>query len=410
MKILHVTASLQGGAGVAAGFSVRGLRDQGVDAEIMTAELFAKERSRGLYLSRRWRNRIDYLPLRLYFNRKLFTLWSNNWLHTGVADRINKWSPDIVHMHWIGSGFIGCKEIGHICPPVVWTLHDAWPITGGCHYPDTCRRFGDACGKCPQLGSHSKLDISRTNRYQKRGMIQRINAWVAPSVWMKHLALKNRGIAPDRICVVYNGMDILPSTQQQRIEMRVKMGISEKEWVLVAAAIDLAEPRKGCHILPEVISRIAAARPCRVLTIGKGDVSVNQGASIMVQNLGALSSEEVMNVLRAADLLLLPSYQDNLPNIALEAHACGVPVAAFDSGGISEIVIDRLTGVIARPTSPEALADAVLFWASSSSPIDVVRLRCRKQFESKFGLPMHSAGLIAVYESLLKNEKINSFF
>ena len=74
---------------------------------------------------------------------------------------------DIIHLNWIVHGFMNIEFISSIKSPIVWTLHDSWAFTGGCHIPKNCDRYKNSCGSCPLLGSSSEFDITRFNHFRK---------------------------------------------------------------------------------------------------------------------------------------------------------------------------------------------------------------------------------------------------
>lgn len=98
------------------------------------------------------RPRLDGLPQKLYPHR-LGTPWSVSWLPSNITDRIIRLNPDIINLHWICGGFLPVTALAQLNRPLVWTIHDSWAFTGGCHIPFECTRYRGICGSCPQLGS-----------------------------------------------------------------------------------------------------------------------------------------------------------------------------------------------------------------------------------------------------------------
>ncbi len=403
MKVVHLSISHRGGAGIAAARSVAALRQRGIDAELWSIDGEPADPSLRNIPSSRWRSRLENLPLRLYRHRRLFSAWSTNWMPTHLSDRINREKPDIVHLHWLGAGFMNLREIGRISVPTVWTLHDAWGITGGCHYPDSCRRFVAACGRCPQLGSTRLHDLSWFNLRAKRRCLTKLSAAVAPSEWLASL-VRECGIFPEeRLHVIPNGLDGADYRPLDRGRSRAALDLPADAIGLVAGAHDLGEPRKGVHLLRETMTILTRERPgeYRVLLYGSGAENAGFGEwPCRVHWLGAISSAtELARVLSAADVCLLPSLQDNLPNIALEAQACGCPVVGFDAGGLGEIIEPMRTGWLARQISPAALAEAISSWLEYAGG-KTVSSEARARFESRFTLAEHGRQLESLYSTL----------
>ena len=396
MRVLHISFAASGGAGVAAGRSVLALQQAGVDAQLITANDFRRPRWTRL------RAKLDAYPLRFYNRRRLFSEWSNNWMPSLLAPRIKALAPDIIHVHWAGAGFLGIADLKAFGVPIVWTMHDAWPFTGGCHYPANCSGFRSRCGCCPQLSSRRSADLSRFNFNRKQRIRSQIQRWISPSRWLADLA-SDAGIPADRTRVVPNGVDGGIYTPAHREMARHELGLAEADIVLLAGAHDLTERRKGAGIYQIAVSHIRSAvnRRCVAYVFGS---NASQGMiAAGISTVGVVSGDlAVARLLSAADVLLLPSLQDNLPNIAVEAQACGLPVVGFDSGGLREIVHDSVTGRLVSAFEASALARATVEWLNGTDRGNVSVL-CRSRFERHFQLGSHAANLVAVYQELVKD-------
>ena len=129
------------GAGINATLHV--LYRSGGDAHVHGASSTAAR------LAARLRWRADQAPgAALGLQRGEFSL---NWLGAGLARRLQGVAADVVHLHWVNAGFVSVAEIAALRGPVVWTAHDMWPFTGGCHYDAGCGRFEDAACKARPL-------------------------------------------------------------------------------------------------------------------------------------------------------------------------------------------------------------------------------------------------------------------
>ncbi|MCO4795465.1 MAG: hypothetical protein KC493_17220, partial [Bacteriovoracaceae bacterium] len=99
--------------------------------------------------------------------KKKGVIWSNG--RRGNLDSFEEFNKfDIVHLNWINDSYISVESISKIKRPIVWTLHDLWPLTGGCHIPFKCIRYQEDCGNCPYLNSSSFNDLSWKNYHQKK--------------------------------------------------------------------------------------------------------------------------------------------------------------------------------------------------------------------------------------------------
>ena len=117
--------------------------------------------------------------------------------------------------------------------PVVITLHDLSPITGGCDYPGSCRRFEAACGCCPIINSYRSNDYSHRIFRMKKTAYSRSSqgrlAFVANSVWSGEQA-RQSSLAKDRtVQVIHYGLDQDVYSPRKRREAREALGIGAEE-------------------------------------------------------------------------------------------------------------------------------------------------------------------------------------
>ena len=167
MKILGLnSADIIGGAARAAFRLHHGLREIDVDTELMV-QLKLSEHSWVLGSDSHagkamgiFRREIEQYALNLFTGRESATPFNIQVLPDFLADDVNEYGADIVHLHWICAGFIRIETLAKFDPPIIWTMHDMWPFTGGCHYSGDCEKYGLACGGCPQLDSEKERDTS----------------------------------------------------------------------------------------------------------------------------------------------------------------------------------------------------------------------------------------------------------
>jgi hypothetical protein len=208
MKILILSESdISGGAARAAYRLHQSLLSQGVDSQILVQRkssddftVLTKDKKSAKYFNR-LRPIIDSIPNRFYKNRT-GALFSSSWLgFSGIADKINELNPDIVHLHWIAGGMLRIEEISKIKAPIVWSLHDMWPFSGGCHYDQHCGLYKGKCGTCKVLSSKKENDLSRKVFNRKASAYSKIRMMniVATSRWIGKCAkesflLKDRNV------------------------------------------------------------------------------------------------------------------------------------------------------------------------------------------------------------------------
>ena len=214
MNILHIsTSDIIGGAARAAYRLHRGLIDNGVNSHMVVQykisndyEVYGPQTNIYKALSL-IRPTIDHFP-KLFFSRRSKTFFHLQWLPNRLIHKINRLNPDIIHLHWICRGFINISSLSRFKIPIVWTLHDNWPFTGGCHYTEGCNRYIHSCGTCPILCSNKKWDLSNWTWKRK------LKAWknikfklIAPCRWMKAQATKSSLFKKTPCNVIPNGIN-----------------------------------------------------------------------------------------------------------------------------------------------------------------------------------------------------------
>jgi glycosyltransferase involved in cell wall biosynthesis len=320
-------------------------------------------------------------------------------------------AADILHLHWTSWSV----------PPavlrrwldggraVVWTLHDMWPMTGGCHYPGGCEQYRTACLQCPQL--HDAWSLVPNAFAEKRA------AWsgpgpviVAPSRWMAGRAAESAILGGCRITVIPNPIETADfAPRADRAALRAAFGIGPSDLLLVLGAYDNRERRKGGALLIEALARLhqdgrlAAALPAgaRVALAGFGKSPLPGWDGLTTLAFGEVEEDAVLaDILGAADLACIPSLEDNYPNIALEALACGTPCLVTPVGGLVEMVREGTSGIVAAAADAEALAEALLRFVSRHHGDGGLRATARAQVEAENALPVIGAQLAALYEGM----------
>jgi glycosyltransferase involved in cell wall biosynthesis len=183
------------------------------------------------------------------------------------------------------------------------------------------------------------------------------------------------GVSAEKLHTLYNGIDTERFSLADRTAARSALGISSADTVLLY--IGNLKRSKGVLDLVEALRRLPADCWQRCVVIGDGEDRAAMQAAIAaaalsdkVELLGRLPHQQIGHWLAACDLLLLPSHAEGVPNVVLEAMACGRAVVASALPGIAE-VLPEFAGVLALPQQPQAFADAIVsalgrHWDASS--------------------------------------------
>jgi glycosyltransferase involved in cell wall biosynthesis len=271
-------------------------------------------------------------------------------------------SADVINLHWV-TGFLDFKAFFFNVPkdkPLVWTLHDMNPFTGGCHYDLGCERYVEQCGSCPQLGSRKNDDLSARIHRRKRQLFSQIEAArlhiVTTSRWLAGEAAKSTILRKFRISVIPNGLDTLDFSPSDRGAIRKLLQIPPESKVVLFVSDGLDNQRKGFTHLKRAVLTCAEKVPnLLLLSIGSNQRQVHTGTPWI--HVGSVNNDRFLSmVYSAADLFVICSLQDNLPNTVLEAMACGVPVVGVNAGGIPDMVRNGITGSRRFSRSDRAVA------------------------------------------------------
>lgn len=305
---------------------------------------------------------LDRIPLYSYVHRNRTTFSTSFWANP-LRIPLSKFKPSIVNIHWIGVGILRVEELSKLHCPIVWTLHDMWAFTGGCHYSGNCERFKIECGCCPQLNSQRERDISYSLVQRKLKVFEKINLTiVTPSRWLADQARSSKLMRNLRIEVIPNGLDTEIFKPLDKGATRAYLNIPMDIPVLLFGAQSLLDPRKGGDLLCELLTKIDFK--CVLLTFGEGHLPIENLPNIKIQSLGSLTDDmSLALVYSAADIFLCLSREDNLPNTVAEALSCGTPCAAFDINGLPDMIENKVNGWLAPPFETNNLAEGLRWLA-----------------------------------------------
>jgi glycosyltransferase involved in cell wall biosynthesis len=406
MKIAHVnTYDLSGGAARAAYRLHRGLVEDGVESVMFVRDKSSADaavRSLGSLAAtlRSYANNAVALPYRR--RSDIFTAAP---VSGRVVHSVGAWDPDVMHLHWIADGFVGPASLRAAKRPIVWTLHDSYAFTGGCHCPLECRRYTERCGACPVLASKSVRDLSRAVWHRKRRAWRNLDLTiVTPSRWMAACARDSSLLGHRRIDVIPNGLDLNAFRPMPREVARGVLRLpNDRRYVLFTAVGGASNPIKGFVHLAAALRALHqnGAGGALELLVGGSSVPPSMDCGVPVRCMGILHDDLSIALLNsAADVVAVPSVQDNFPNTVLEALACGRPVAAFRIGGNPDMITDRQNGVLAEPFDAGALARGIAWLLENETRWRELSAAARCTAEAQYGLGIQARRYTALYREL----------
>jgi glycosyltransferase involved in cell wall biosynthesis len=324
-----------------------------------------------------------------------------------VLHHVLGWRPDVVNLHWLGYGFVRPEGLRGAGRPLVWTLHDTAAFTGGCHYPGECRGYLGRCGRCPALGSSHPLDASRRVWQRKHRAWRDVGlAIVAPSRWLARCARESALFRDHRVEVIPNGVDLMTWRSVDREVARDLLHLPrDRRYVLFSAAGGDKNRIKGFDLLAAamcVLRDTGRAAGVEVLVAGCSALSPAIDTGLRVRPLGALTDDIALVLANsAADVIAVPSREENFANTLVEALACGRPAVAFALGGNPDLVEDRVNGALAPPFDVRALADAVDWTLADEARWRRLADEARRSAERELNLELQARRYLALYEELV---------
>ena len=416
LGVLHLnTQDTQGGAARAAYRLHCGLRQQGVDSTMLVAEKSSIDPTVvkwngdpfGFWRRRlRWRqlqlNFLPYWPTRPAGYGPFHSANHRGGLKTNSLFATN----DIINLHWI-NGFVDLSRLFQSIydhKPVVWTMHDMFPLTGGCHYNHRCEKFRQKCQLCPQLGSRWKHDASYREWNLKQSIYrkgqQKAFHIVVPSQWLAS-AIRDSTLTKEfPISVIPYGLDTGLYKPADRIEARATLNIPTEAHVVLFSADSLAPQRKGFSLLVKAFRQMTTDNSTLLVSLGSGGQALEGLPNYL--HLGHFNDDHALALAySAADVFVIPSLQDNLPNTVLESLACGTPVVGFDTGGIPDMVRPGVTGLLAPAGDVDALQHAIETLLENPSLRAELSHKARRVAEQEYSLAVQSGRYLELYQTLL---------
>lgn len=325
-----------------------------------------------------------------------------------LAPRVSALSPDIVHLFWVNSGFMKIETLRQLKVPVVWTLHDMWPFTGGCHYDAECGKFRQSCGECPMLGSGNEHDLSRQIWERKRDSWRDVPiVVVATSHWLADMARSSSLFKDQRVEVIPNGINTDQYKPLDKLAARDAYGFpQDKNLVLFSAMKATTDKRKGNHFLAPALKKMALegwGENTELVVIGASAPENPPDLGMKIHYMGYLH-DEISQVLlySAADVTVVPSMQENLSNAVMESLACGTPVVAFNIGGMPDMIGHQDTGYLAKPFESDDLAAGITWVLENKERHTMLSRQARKTVLERYALKTVANQYQALYQDILK--------
>jgi glycosyltransferase involved in cell wall biosynthesis len=412
MRVLIVNRyESNGGAARAAKRLHLALLDSGIDSNFLVGEKSSSDKTVTLsanFFTVRAREFLDSLKIKFYklFNPKSkseipFSLpWLSN---RSLVKKINSLNPDIVHLHWINEGLLNFSDLKSIKAPVVWSLHDMWVFTGGCHYSGLCSRYLASCGQCWVLKSCRESDLSKSLLKDKERELSKISniKFIGLSSWLTGLAQKSSLLKRQTVQNLPNPIDCSLFKPQDKDLSREKLNLpKDKKLILFGAMSSTDDPRKG---YAELLSAIDLIKDddVELVVFGNNEEQNLSKLRFKTHFLGKITNDiDLITLYSSVDVMVVPSLQENLSNVIMEALACSTPTVAFDIGGNRDLISHKKTGYLAKELDKDDLA-AGIEWVLNSPNYSEICDSARESVLEKFESGLVAKKYIELYESFI---------
>jgi glycosyltransferase involved in cell wall biosynthesis len=405
MRIIHLNSSdlKGGGAAIAANRLHNALRNEGIDSKMFVKEKTTNDEhviESNLSIPHKLIGKV-YGKIRKNYKHQGFV--SDYLPSPGIVNQVKQLKPDLIHLHYIANKFISPAILKQFDVPLVWTLHDVWPLTGGCHYvPPGCEKFKSQCGNCPVINKNIEKDPSyrqfnlKKLVYKKHPKI----VFISPSKYFKDLGDDSALLQQHTIRVVPNGIQTNIFTPITKQEARENLKLEpNKKYVAVGANAILDDTRKGFHFLAEALGKINDPN-IHLLIFGSDRKKAEVPENVSYTILGIVKSQVTLrDIYAAADVVAVPSKRETFGLTAAEAMASGTSVVAFDTTGLKDIITHKEDGYLAKPFDTSDYAKGIQFVLEHG---DSLHSKARTKIVNEYKMDLVAKEHITVYQEIIK--------
>lgn len=304
-------------------------------------------------------NIFDGIKTKRYYKRKKLIFSSGNvgfnFTHTAIYK-----SADIIHLHWV-NGLLNLKTLSKIDKPIVWTIRDTWPFTGGCHVAQyfDCTRYTSGCGKCIQLNSNGENDLSSANISRKINMYPKNIKIVGISKWITRAAKKSQIFGEYDIKCIYNSIDTNFFKPIDKNVVRKQLNIPTNYNIIAFGTSNFLDIYKGAHLFFKAIKNLSAKRYF-LITFGKNANVYTRKCHLNHINFGFDSDQSIIaKIYNSADLFVSSSAAESFGKTVAESMSCGTPVVCRNTMGLNEIVDHGINGFLYNRDEPSTLTKTI---------------------------------------------------
>lgn len=317
-----------------------------------------------------------------------------------------EFKPDVVNLHWICGNFISAEDVAWLADnfKIVWTLHDSWAFTGGCHVPQACTKWQTGCRECPLMSKRFGLDLAQWIFRRKAKYYAKADFKVmGVSNWIAGCAHKSVLLGDKPVFVGHNTLNQEVFKPHNKTVMREVLGLPQsKKLILFGAMNSTSDANKGFDLLHAAIRQVVEQKMAdnfELMVFGSDEPENPPEFGVRVHYMGRFKDNLSLSILySAAYLMIVPSRSECFPNTVLEAMNCGTPVAAFRIGGIPDQIDHLQNGYLAEPYDSEDLARGIAYILADAKRWEDMSHAAREKVVRLFGWRTVAERYLQIYE------------
>jgi len=331
---------------------------------------------------------------------------SSAWLPCTLDRVLNRCQDDLVHLHWVQEEMLSIEAIGRLRKPLVWTLHDSWAFCGSEHCPNGLydRRYQQGYSRSNRPPSHRGFDLDRWCWHRKVRQWRRPINIVCPSTWLADCVRRSALMASWPVTVIPNALPTQIYQPWPRLLARKMFGLpTDIPLVLFGAIKGMHDQNKGWSLLEPALRLLAEEIPgVQAVVFGQSAPAAPLQLGLPVNFVGRVYDDQSLAMLySAADVMVVPSRMENLPQTASEAQSCGIPVIAFSATGLMDVVEHKVTGYLAQPYSSRDLANGIVWTLSDSDRYDLLSSQARQRAVNFWSEDVVMKQYLSLYQGVL---------
>ncbi len=334
-------------------------------------------------------------------------LHSSSLLPCNLHKEINKCDADIINLHWVQGEFLSINSIASIKKPIVWTFHDCWPFLGSEHYPKDLndRRFVDGYKLGNRVVGDKGIDLDFIAWQFKKLFFKKQFQIVCPSAWLASCVKESFLMNSWPVKVIPNSVPTSVYKPWDKVIARKLFNLpQDKKLILFGALGGTDDPRKGWEHLKFALRKIATRNEnYHAIIFGQNEPKLKPDIGMTLDYVGELQDNQSLAMLySAADLMVVPSLMENLPQSATEAQSCGTPVVGFNCTGMVDVVENFVTGNLAKAYDSDDLGKAIEWVLNDEERYDFLAKTSRKRAKNLWNEKLIAAKYEELFNQVLK--------